>query len=123
MARSVVFKTIATCCVLSFIYTPSVSGQVRFEVSDVFSAVYYSETLTLKYGGWETVDLFDTPYHDRYDAHFNASGPLRVIVLDRRDVQTNNPHPRFLLDKLVSKREEVSDSRIPFEGGRCSRVQ
>lgn len=108
MARRSLSITIAACCLLGYGYTPCVCGQVRFDVSNVFSAVYYSEKSTLRYREWETVELYDTPYHDRYVAYLSVSGgPVRVIVMDRRDVETNNLHPRFLLDKIVSTRERI----------------
>jgi hypothetical protein len=118
VARRSLFITIAACCILACAYPPCVSGQVRFDVSNVFSAVYYSNKSTLKYREWETVELYDTPYHDRYVAYLSVSGgPLRVIVMDRRDVETNNLAPHFLMDKIVSTWERIKIPVSPSNKG------
>ena len=96
----------------------SVFSEVIVDVSSEYSAVHYANTVRLKPGEVTSVKLYDTPFQDRYVISVNvASGTVKLIVVDERDIITNNPSPRILLTRVVKNSANVEIPPLPSKEG------
>ncbi|MDQ1729576.1 MAG: hypothetical protein QOD33_1701 [Pyrinomonadaceae bacterium] len=69
-------------------------------------------------GEKEVFDLEATPYEDVYRAKLSVrNSPIRIVVVDRRDVTTNNPKPTLLIDRMAMGASLVDFPKLPSKEG------
>lgn len=103
---------------ITYIGIPSAFGQVTVEVSRIHSAVHYANIVRLAPGQTEIVELLPTPNQDQYKAIVQVpQGTLRLVAIDGRDIEADNPNPHFLIDRSVSGSERIDLPRLPSSKG------
>lgn len=101
-----------------FLSAPPVFAQVSVEVSTAYSAIQYVNSRKLMPGDKEVFDLEATPFDDAYKANLSIrSGPLRIVVVDSRDINTQNPKPTLLMDRVASGTSLIDFPRLPSKEG------
>jgi hypothetical protein len=93
-------------------------AQISVEVSNRYSAIQYATSRILERGETEGTNLLPTTYGDSYVAKLVVKGsPVRLIVVDLRDVISKNGQPNFLLDREVSGSAVINLPKIPSQKG------
>lgn len=96
------FCILATAAILA-LSSPAAIAQVTIEISPTYSSIADSSSLNIASNDNETVELPNPPLTDTYKLIYRLDrGSLRLVVFDKRDVQTRNPRPVFLLNKIVT---------------------
>lgn len=89
---------------IAVILISNLYSQVTVEVSPIFSAISYNNSVDLLPEDKEIFELNNPPLTDAYKLIYNIeNAPLRIIVLDKQDAINNNLSPTLLLNKLISK--------------------
>lgn len=108
--RSAQFLALIASCALPVQF---VAAQVTVEVSSTYSAIQFAHHGALATRQIVTSDILPTPNDDVYILKIRPQGSTRVFVIDGRDIASNNPSPRFLLDRTISGPEEIRMPDLP----------
>ena len=89
--------------ILAKLLALTLSAQVSVEVSPKYSAISYSNSLSLASDEKEIFELPGPPMKDTYQLIYSVNpGVLNIVVFDRINFINQNPDPVFLVNKSIT---------------------
>lgn len=104
---------------LAIISPLTIFAQITVEVSNIYSAIHYTNVTQLTPGTSEIIELQKTPKNDKYKMSLQTKGgQIHLVVIDGRDIASDNPKPIFLMEKIISNGTSFIDfPQVPSQEG------
>lgn len=94
-----------------------ISGQISVIVSPDYSAIEHAESRSVTADATFGIDLIPPNQDDKLLMSYKLSAPIRLLVVDRRDVISENPQPKFLDNRILTRDGVLTLPPRPSEAG------